>query len=108
MLAKQQYVHGDEGEGVQHLQEQSDSAFMIVKDKLEKDDDDEGQCFDTNQQPNLQVPSLEEHCMHQPLEEGPKSEGESHEYIGGLEAVHVGEEVATKFAILGVVGPITA
>ena len=49
MLAKQQHVHGDEGKGVQHLQEQSDSAFMIVKDKLEKDDDDEGQCFDTNQ-----------------------------------------------------------
>ena len=90
MFTEQQHVHGDEGEGVQNLEEQGDSAFMVVEDQFEEDDDDESHCFDADQQPNLQVPSFKEHCVHQSFEEGSDPKSESHEHIGGLEAVHVG------------------
>ena len=81
---------------------------MIVKDDFEQDDNHDDQRLNSNQQPDLQEPVLEEHGMHEPLKEGLNPEHNGHQDIRGLEPVHVVEKISGQLAILIVVAQVAA
>ena len=81
---------------------------MIIQYNLEQYDQAYNQGFDSNEQPDLQDPVLEEYGMYQSFQARPQSEGDCHEYVGGLEAIHIREEVSRQFTILIIVKGIAA
>ena len=108
MFTQQEDVEPDQAEGVEELEEEDEPVFVVVEDYFEEDDDEHHQCLDAHQQPDLQIPLLEEEGMHHSLQEGSEAEGKGHEHVGGGEAVEVGEEVAGVLAVLVVVAQVAA
>ena len=89
MLQEQQHVDSDQTGGVEQLEEQDESGLVAVEGDFEEDDDCHHGDFYPNKRPDLSQPVFEEQSMDDALEEGPDSESDRHQDVGGLEAVEV-------------------
>ena len=99
MLAEEERVHGDQAQGGDDLADQDQHRLVIVQHQFEQDHDQHSRELDAREQPQLQLPSVVKEGMHAPFQEGPQPIADDHQDVGGLEAVHVVDEVSGHLAV---------